>query len=44
MCIRDRSAEIFVGARSLGQIQYLTKHEIMAVDKDPNEAYRRKIF
>ena len=42
MC--EKSAEIFVGARSLGQIQYLTKHEIMAVDKDPNEAYRRKIF
>ena len=42
MC--EKSAEIFVGARSLGQIQYLTKHEIMAVNKDPNEAYRRKIF
>ena len=42
MC--EKSAEIFVGARLLGQIQYLTKHEIMAVDKDPNEAYRRKIF
>ena len=42
MC--EKSAEIFVGARSLGQIQYLTKHEILAVDKDPNEAYRRKIF
>ena len=42
MC--EKSAEIFVGARSLGQIQYLTKHEIMALDKDPNEAYRRKII
>ena len=42
MC--EKSAEIFVGARSLGQIQYLTKEQIDAVDKDPNEAYRRKIF
>ena len=42
MC--EKSAEIFFGARSLGQIQYLTKHQIMAVDKDPNEAYRRTIF
>lgn len=42
MC--EKSAEIFVGARLLGQIQYLTEHQIMAVDKDPNEAYRRKIF
>ena len=42
MC--EKSAEIFVGARLLGQIQYLTEHQIMAVDKDPNEAYRRKII
>ena len=42
MC--EKSAEIFFGERSLGQIQYLTKHQIMAVDKDPNEAYRRNIF
>ena len=42
MC--EKSAEIFVGARLLGQIQYLTEHQIMAVDKCPNEAYRRKIF
>jgi len=42
MC--EKSAEIFVGARLLGQIQYLTQEQIDAVDKCPNEAYRRKIF
>ena len=42
MC--EKSAEIFIGARLLGQIKYLTEEEIAAVDKCPNEAYRRKLF
>ena len=42
MC--EKSAEIFIGARLLGQIKFLTEEEIVAVDKCPNEAYRRKLF
>ena len=42
MC--EKSAEIFIGAKLLGQIKYLTAEEIAAVDKCPNEAYRRKLF
>ena len=42
MC--EKSAEIFIGAKLLGQIKYLTTEEIAAVDKCPNEAYRRKLF
>ena len=42
MC--EKSAEIFIGAKLLGQIKYLTEEEIAAVDKCPNEAYRRKLF
>ena len=42
MC--EKSAEIFIGAKLLGQIKYLTIEEIAAVDKCPNEAYRRKLF
>ena len=42
MC--EKSAEIFIGARLLGQIKFLTPEEGSAVDKCPNEAYRRKLF
>ena len=42
MC--EKSAQIFVGARSLGQVQFLTEEQVAAVDKCPNEAYRRKLF
>ena len=42
MC--EKSAEIFIGARLLGQIKFLTPEEVSAVDKCPNEAYRRKLF
>ena len=42
MC--EKSAKIFVGAKSLGQVQFLTEENISAVDKCPNEAYRRKLF
>ena len=42
MC--EKSAEIFIGARQLGQIKYLTDDEVAAVDKCPNENYRRKLY
>ena len=42
MC--EKSAEIFLGAKLLGKIQYLTEDQINAIDKCPNEAYRRKLF
>tara|TARA_B100000508_G_scaffold131904_1_gene120401 strand:+ start:2215 stop:2883 length:669 start_codon:yes stop_codon:yes gene_type:complete len=42
MC--EKSAEIFLGAKLLGKIQYLTEDQINAIDKCPNEAYRRKVF
>ena len=42
MC--EKSAEIFIGARQLGQIKYLTDDEVAAVDRCPNENYRRKLY
>jgi len=42
MC--EKSAEIFIGARLLGQTKFLTEEEVLAVDKCPNENYRRKLY
>jgi len=42
MC--EKSAEIFIGARLLGQTKFLTEEEVSAVDKCPNENYRRKLY
>jgi ribulose-5-phosphate 4-epimerase/fuculose-1-phosphate aldolase len=42
MC--EKSAEIFVGAKLLGGIKFLTKQEVAAVDACPNENYRRDMY
>ena len=42
MC--EKSAEIFIGAKMLGGIKFLTKQEVAAVDECPNENYRRDMY
>ena len=42
MC--EKSAEIFVGAKLLGGIKYLSNQEVLDVDKCPNENYRRNMY
>lgn len=42
MC--EKSAEIFVGAKLLGGVKFLTKQEVAAVDGCPNENYRRDMY
>ena len=41
MC--EKSAEVYIGARAMGSITYLTKEQIAEVDKSPDEKYRRGI-
>ena len=41
MC--EKSAEVYIGARAMGSITYLTKEQIAEVDKSPDEKYRREI-
>ena len=41
MC--EKSAEVYIGARELGSITYLTKEQIAEVDTSPDEKYRREI-
>ncbi len=41
MC--EKSAEVYIGSRSMGGITYLTKEQIAEVDKSPDEKYRREI-
>jgi ribulose-5-phosphate 4-epimerase/fuculose-1-phosphate aldolase len=42
MC--EKSAEIFIGAKLLGGVKFLTKQEVAAVDSCPNENYRRDMY
>ena len=42
MC--EKSAEIFIGAIMLNDIQFLTQEQICAVDSDPSEKYRRSLI
>ena len=41
MC--EKSAEIFIGAKMLNDIQFLTQDEVDSVDTDPSEKYRRSL-
>ena len=41
MC--EKSAEVYIGARAMGSITYLTKEQIAEVDNSPDEKYRREI-
>jgi ribulose-5-phosphate 4-epimerase/fuculose-1-phosphate aldolase len=42
MC--EKSAEIFIGAKLLGGVKFLTKQEVADVDTCPNENYRRNMY
>ena len=42
MC--EKSADIFVGAKLLGGVKFLTKQEVDDVDTCPNENYRRNMY
>jgi len=42
MC--EKSADIFVGAKLLGGVNFLTKQEVADVDTCPNENYRRNLY
>jgi len=42
MC--EKSAEIFIGAKLLGGVKFLTKQEVDAVHNCPNENYRRDMY
>ena len=41
MC--EKSAEVYIGARAMGSITYLTKEQIAEVDTSLDEKYRRGI-
>ena len=42
MC--EKSAEIFIGAKMLNNIQFLTQDEIVDVNSDPSDMYRRRLI
>ena len=42
MC--EKSAEIYIGAKILNNIQFLTDEEVAAVDTNPSEKYRRELY
>ena len=42
MC--EKSADIFVGAKLLGGVKFLTRQEVADVDTCPNENYRRNMY
>lgn len=42
MC--EKSADIFIGAKLLGGVKFLTKQEVADVDICPNENYRRNMY
>jgi L-fuculose-phosphate aldolase len=42
--ICEKSADIFVGAKLLGGVKFLTKQEVADVDTCPNENYRRNMY
>jgi ribulose-5-phosphate 4-epimerase/fuculose-1-phosphate aldolase len=42
MC--EKSADIFIGAKLLGGVKFLTRQEVADVDTCPNENYRRNMY
>ena len=42
MC--EKSAEIFIGAKVLGQTRFLSEDEVNDIDKCPSEKHRRKLY
>ena len=42
MC--EKSAEIFIGAKILGDIQFYLRDEVDAVNTHPSEKYRRSMI
>ena len=42
MC--EKSAEIFIGAKTLGQTRFLSEDEVNDIDKCPSEKHRRKLY
>jgi ribulose-5-phosphate 4-epimerase/fuculose-1-phosphate aldolase len=42
MC--EKSADIFIGAKLLGEVNFLTRQEVADVDTCPNENYRRNMY
>lgn len=42
MC--EKSADIFIGAKLLGGVKFLTEQEVAEVDGCPNENYRRNMY
>jgi len=40
----EKSADIFIGAKMLGGISFLSKKDVSIIDNCPNEFYRRKMF
>jgi ribulose-5-phosphate 4-epimerase/fuculose-1-phosphate aldolase len=42
MC--EKSADIFIGAKLLGEVNFLTRKEVADVDTCPNENYRRNMY
>lgn len=42
MC--EKSADIFIGAKLLGSVKFLTKQEVSDVNTCPNENYRRNMY
>tara|TARA_Y100000356_G_scaffold111268_1_gene98422 strand:- start:2625 stop:3281 length:657 start_codon:yes stop_codon:yes gene_type:complete len=42
MC--EKSAKIFIGAKLLGGINFLTEEQIAEIDNDPSEKYRRSLI
>ena len=42
MC--EKSAEIFIGAKILGQTRFLSQDEVNEIDKCPSEERRRMMY
>ena len=42
MC--EKSAEIFIGSKVLGQTNFLTREQVNEIDKCPSEKHRRKMY
>ena len=42
MC--EKSAEIFIGSKVLGQANFLTSEQVSEIDKCPSEERRRKMY
>ena len=42
--ICEKSAEIFVGAKQLNDIDFLSDQDIVAIENDTNEIYRQSLI